>query len=210
MTNLGSGLHLPDDVRQQMLKVCHDLRQPIATIAMLADVALTSSDLSDTVQTRLHQIIAESHRMSELVGTLMSANRHKQALDGGQIAQEVVTALGANFGGSIELSKDADLRFVADADRVAAALHELIDEAMRRAGRDGRVLVRVRRTPEQVCFEIADNRALPADLQGNGAIGQAPSAAEVAAEHGGIFEVATSAELGGALFRLGFAAVESR
>src|SRR3954447_16257375 len=52
---------------EQLRTVCHDLRQPLAAIALLAESAVAETEVSATTQARLNQIAAATEWMSSIV-----------------------------------------------------------------------------------------------------------------------------------------------
>lgn len=187
--------------RQSLREICHDLRQPIATISALAAAARTQPRIPQEVLRRLDQISGEARRMSELVKRLLDDQIVRRLLDAGRVAAEVAATAGVTFPGIIQVIAEAGTIVVADEIALRRAVANLIQNATRAAGPGGTVLVRVRKYRRWVRCEVNDS--------GPG-FGEGPPGMQslgltivdrLVQTHGGRLDVLESS-LGGALLRL--------
>lgn len=148
--------------------VSHELRTPLTvikgTVETLEDGAL------DDVEGRgplLRGMQAETERLIRMVNELLvltragAGNLHLdcERLNAGQVAQrraEGLRKLAAARGVSIAVSAEAGLWVLADADRLAQVLDNLLDNALRYAPAGSVVQVRVWDEAERVLFAVQD------------------------------------------------------
>ena len=193
------------DRREQSIReICHDLRNPIATISALAAAAMTqmsSSDNGTDVRRRLQQIQDETRRMTQLVRQLLDDTTAPRMLDAAVVAGEVAASCRVTFPGTIQVMASAGAKVLVDEVGLRRSLANLVENATRAAGPDGSVLVRVRRARRWIHCEVSDS--------GPG-FGHGPSGSQslgltivdrLARSHGGRLEVCDSS-LGGAMLRL--------
>jgi signal transduction histidine kinase len=193
---------------QSIREICHDLRNPIATIAALAAAAMIEMDASSSpnegraiVGRRLEQIQEEARRMTQLVRQLLEDSTAPRLLDASDVAAEVAASCRVTFPGTIQVIAQAGAMVLVDEIALRRALANLIENATRAAGPDGSVLVRVRRARQWIHCEISDS--------GPG-FGNGPSGSQalgltivdrLARSHGGRLEI-LDGSLGGAMLRL--------
>jgi signal transduction histidine kinase len=189
---------------QSIREICHDLRNPIATISALAAAAMTQVEAPSggpTVRKRLEQIQEETRRMSQLVRRLLEDVTTPSLLDAAVVAGEVAASCRVTFTGTIQVMASAGAMVLADEVGLRRSLANLVENATRAAGASGSVLVRVRRARDWIHCEVSDS--------GPG-FGKGPSGSQslgltivdrLARSHGGRLEVLDS-PLGGAMLRL--------
>jgi signal transduction histidine kinase len=193
---------------QSIREICHDLRNPIATISALAAAAMTEMDTSPSasdekalVRRRLHQIQEETRRMTQLVRQLLEDSTAPRLLDASEVASQVAASCRVTFPGTIQVVAQAGATVLVDEIALRRALANLVENATRAAGPDGSVLVSVRRTRQWIHCEVSDS--------GPG-FGNGPSGTQslgltivdrLARSHGGHLELLES-PLGGAMLRL--------
>jgi signal transduction histidine kinase len=197
----------PGGRREQSIReICHDLRNPIATISALAAAAMIQLDAPSgsggpTVRKRLEQIQEETRRMSQLVRQLLEDAIAPILLDAAVVAGEVAASCRVTFRGTIQVMASAGAMVLVDEVGLRRSLANLVENATRAAGPDGSVLVRVRRARTWIHCEISDS--------GPG-FGKGPSGSQslgltivdrLAQSHGGRLEV-LDGTLGGAMLRL--------
>ena len=156
-----------DDV---LAVVSHDLRTPLSTILMQAEMLTSNPELG-----KVGNAIARSaQRMNRLIGDLLDAS----AINSGQLALEIglcgadepiheaaepfrsmAEARGITLDESVE-ENAGSVR--CDRDRVLQALSNLIDNALRFTPRGGRVCVAAKRMGDSVELEVRDTgRGIP-------------------------------------------------
>jgi two-component system, OmpR family, sensor histidine kinase TctE len=152
----------------------HQLRTPLAGLQTQLDLALGERN-PQALQERLQKVSAGVHRTSHLVHQLLQLARSEadvpmQQLDAAQLARSIAQdaapsaiAAGVDFGFEHEPS-DAPLTIQGNALLLREAITNLIDNAVRYAGRGATITLRARREEGRVCLEVEDNGpGLPAE-----------------------------------------------
>ena len=127
-----------EDPHGQLDPMCHDLRQPLAAIMMLAAAASAEAGVSDTTRVRLEQITVEAEWMSSIIREVprpappprTSTSRHRppDASDAGR----------GDVACQMQLP-DRPVRVRANATLVRRAVANIVDNACRAAGPAARV-----------------------------------------------------------------------
>ncbi len=145
----------------------HQLRTPLAGLQTQLDLALTERDPL-ALQERLQKVSAGVQRASHLVHQLLQLARSEadvpmQPLDAAQLARAIAQdaapaaiAAGVDFGFEHEPG-NAPLMIQGNALLLREALSNLIDNAVRYAGRGATITLRARREEARVCLEVEDN-----------------------------------------------------
>ncbi|MEZ0108741.1 hypothetical protein ABH920_002742 [Catenulispora sp. EB89] len=193
-------------------EVCHDLRQPVAAILMLASAAELRPDVPERVRDVLQEIMSQTEEISATVRQFL--DDAKQGVDGlgepvpcnvAGLAAESVERWRATFDGDLALAAAEDpLHVTVDPVLFKRALGNVLSNGTRAAGDSGRVQVTVRR------FETAEGERAVIEVDDSG-----PGFGNIPAGHGlGLAVVRRTIEaaggsvefaegpLGGALVRL--------
>ena len=145
----------------------HQLRTPLAGLQTQLDLALSERD-PQALQERLQKVSAGVQRSGHLVHQLLQLARSEadvpmQLLDAVQLARSIAQdaapaaiAAGVDFGFEGP-TDEAPLMIQGNALLLREALSNLIDNAVRYAGRGATITLRVRRLATQVCLEVEDN-----------------------------------------------------
>ena len=138
-------------------ELCHDLREPAATIVMLADAAATESGNPLAVRRRLRQIQAQAQWLAALLES--GTNRDEPRLvDVGALVNDCVEhiALSAPHSPTVEVTAAVAL---VEAPPIALrrALANVIANAVRAAGPDGAVEVRIGHQGDFVVVDVEDD-----------------------------------------------------
>ena len=196
------GIATTDQVLRQL---GHDLRQPVAAIAMLASAAGVHRDLPDEVRERLDQITVEARRISDVCRYLLGELDGLEVVDLQEMVTEVVASARVTCSASIDLVTSPVVVRANSVD-VWRALANLIENACRAAGPDGSVLVKVSASAEGARLEVHDS----GPGWGKGPSGTASLGLSIvttnAEMHGGRLETGQS-DLGGAAAHLIFPSV---
>lgn len=178
-------------------ELCHDLLQPVATIGALLAAAQVETKLPRATKDRLNQVSLEVKRLVELChhGLDHGAAHAAVALD--DVVSQVVATAALTAPGTVH-ARTQPAVVGGDSTALRRAVANLLDNAIRAAGRGGEVVATVRVDGPWVRVTVADSGA----GFGTGASGVAGLglriAARVAHDHGGELAVGASVELGGA------------
>jgi signal transduction histidine kinase len=201
---VGSG-RAEDGEAGALQRLGHDLRQPAAAISMLAAVAELHPDVPDEVRDRLGQIRSEARRISDVCRYLLGELDGFELADLSEIAGQVVASARVTCAMAIDLV-DAPVVVRANSVDVWRALANLVENACRAAGTEGRVVVKVVASSEGAQLEVHDS----GPGWGEGPAGTASLGLSIVGSStdasGGRLETGTS-ELGGAVARLVFTSV---
>jgi signal transduction histidine kinase len=146
-------------------EICHDLREPVATIRATAAAALADSELDTQVRRRLEQIAGQADWLASIINDCMRAERQ----DGGdgsadrtanvvRVVNEAVAACRLNWPGEVSVTSPHE--------PVLCAVHPVIlrrvisnvlSNATRAAGPSGVVTVGVNRSQGMTVLIIEDN-----------------------------------------------------
>lgn len=193
-------VHLPSAPELSIRELCHDLRQPIATIAALAEASRINPDLPEEVSQHLSHILKETAQMSELVTHLLSGRVAPVPVDAAKVAAEAVASAQVTYDGMLQVVAEPTT-VVCDELALRRVLANLVENAMRAAGPGGTVVVTVKSMGRWVRFDVADTGpGFGAGPRGTGSYGLAIVDRFMRA-HGGRIEIRRS-HLGGALVRL--------
>ncbi len=144
----------------------HQLRTPLAGLQTQLELALTEKDPL-ALQERLQKVSAGVQRSGHLIHQLLQLARSEadapmQPLDAIQLARSVAQdaapaaiAAGIDFG--FECDEGAPLMIQGNALLLREALCNLIDNAVRYAGRGATITLRARKEGSHVCLEVEDN-----------------------------------------------------
>jgi len=181
-----------------LAELCHDLRHPAAVIDALVAAVQIECELPPKALARLNQIAAESRRIAELCSEVLSGElgTRPPLLRLDCVAAEVVGATQASYAGVTAVT--APVIVAIDDSSARRVVWNLVDNAVRAAGPNGRVLVAVWSTDTHVRLDVADSG--PGFGRGTaGAAGLGLTIVQATARRfGGEVEVGKS-ELGGAL-----------
>jgi signal transduction histidine kinase len=193
-------------------EVCHDLRQPVAAILMLASAAELRPDVPERVRDVLGEIMSQTEEISATVRQFL--DDAKQGVDGlgapvpcnvAGLAAESVERWRATFDGALDLAAAEDpLHVTVDPVLFKRALGNVLSNGTRAAGDTGRVQVTVRRFEtaegERAVIEVDDSGPGFGNIPSGHGLGLAVVRRTIEAA-GGSVELAEG-PLGGALVRL--------
>jgi signal transduction histidine kinase len=154
--------YVPDQPAQ-FKEICHDLRQPIATILMLASAASSESGLPPSVLHRLGQIAEQAEWMSCLLRRSLEddgdAFEVPEVADLREVVSRVAEMARAGFTGSMSIHQVSSSPLLVHADPVLLhrAIGNLLSNAFRAAGPQGSVALRLRRRRGAATVEIEDD-----------------------------------------------------
>ncbi|HSK21326.1 MAG TPA: ATP-binding protein [Longimicrobiales bacterium] len=154
--------------------VAHDLRNPLSTIGMAADLLL--EEVAEPQRQHLERVRRATGRMNELIQNLLDVSR----LDRGQPALDrcpervpELVAEAASMLGPLAAARDIVLETeleeglplaMADAKRLLQVISNLVGNAVKFTDSGGRILIRCAAGSDEVRFAVADTgRGIPAD-----------------------------------------------
>src|SRR5207244_2632875 len=119
-------------------EMAHELRTPLAGVRAEAELALAHARSDQELREALEVVLAGTDRMQAVIDTLLTAARGEGAgAPGSSDAAAVVRAL---EGPGVRVSvPEGTVGVGADQDLVVAALHPLLENAVRHAAREVRV-----------------------------------------------------------------------
>ena len=136
----------------------HDLRQSLAAVQALLSVVKTDPHLSIDADQRLGLVQAEIDWMADL---LMAAGDGEEAplelVDVGAVVEDAWASVAASAACPVELQRDPAVHALTDPVGLRRSARNLIENAVRAAGCDGRVEVRVRVAGQNALVEVADD-----------------------------------------------------
>src|SRR4051794_31982969 len=141
----------PDE--RDISELCHDLRQPIATLVQLA--AASTAELAGPARERMAQIARETRRLCGMVQSVLAAPAVWEPVDLAGIAREVVQSVRTTYGGELDLSAPGPAPVIGQRAQLDRVLSNLIENAAH-AGR-GLVHVEVRTTDGRVRVSVDDD-----------------------------------------------------
>lgn len=138
-------------------ELCHDLREPAATIVMLADAAATESGNPLAVRRRLRQIQAQAQWLAALLESGSNSDEPR-LLEVGALVKDCLEHIALNGPHSPTVEVTVGVALV-EAPPIALrrAVANVIANAVRAAGPDGAIVVRIGHTGEFVAIEVEDD-----------------------------------------------------
>jgi signal transduction histidine kinase len=144
----------------------HDLRNPLATITMGADL-LQELDTSPRIRPHLAALGNAARQMQHLIDQLLDVAKLEHGTLGLALARCEVGALvgavqslfqvrAAEAGVELTATGEPDLAVTADRERVVQVLSNLVGNALKFTPRGGRISIAGRRDGARVLFEVRD------------------------------------------------------
>lgn len=153
--------------RQLTRDASHELRTPLAVIQAHTELALAQAELPPSVQAKLQTILATTQKMNALVGDLLTLGRVDVGVGDvglrfglGEVVEDEVAAL-APLAATRQVALRADLEaagdtVLGDPGRIAQAVRNLIDNAIRYTPAGGRVDVGLQAKGGWVLLQVRD------------------------------------------------------
>lgn len=177
-----------------MRELCHDLIEPAATIRVLAEVAQRDV-VDDDMQLRLSQIVDEAARISSICGYFLERARTNPAVRLDVVAANLASSCRLRYRGVIATVTQS-VTVNVHGGVMTRIVSNLLDNACRAAGDNGRVDINVGRDGDLATITVSDS----GPEHGPAACGRAGLGLSIAgslARHIGGTLTATACDLGG-------------
>jgi signal transduction histidine kinase len=143
-------------------EVCHDMRQPVASIIALADAALSQAAVPLSVRGRLGQVRDQAEWLGDLLQSLVEPPEPKMAEDESCdlscLASDVVEIEAVTYmGGLVMQCGEGDRWVLGNSVELRRAIANLLSNATRAAGPAGEVVVELRHTADRVVLTVDDS-----------------------------------------------------
>lgn len=177
------------DAVQQLLEICHDMRQPVASVFALAAVALAEPDLPAGARERLEQIVGQATWLSDMIDGFLHDAQREEAIDAsrmdacetGRLASrpDVVHILNEVIAAG-RLTCPCDLTVASPAVQVRCTLppvllrrvvSNVLSNAARAAGPSGIVTVQISRRAGLVLVTVEDSGPGFGNIPGGAGLG---------------------------------------
>ena len=187
-------------------ELCHDAKQSLATILLLTSAGQAEVDDREQVLRRLNQIAGQTRWMASLLDDVLSHSDDDIGIvDLSHLLERTVRVATAGFGGTVRLLTDGQSQAVASPRRLGRALTNIVNNAVRAAGPQGCIQIRVVTDARLVAIEVEDDGPGFGALPTVHGIGLAAARRAVASLGGSVRT--GSSPLGGALVRVTLPAV---
>ena len=156
-----------DRERRFVDEASHELRTPLGVLKAEVDLALKGPRSRDELEAALRSIAQETERLRRLTQDLLVLARsdrgrlpvHRADVDVSNVIERVAAEFDdrASKEGVILRISGSNVRAKVDGDRVRQAIENLVDNALRHAGRGGTVEVRADREGERLRVVVTDS-----------------------------------------------------
>ena len=176
-------------------ELCHDLTVPATSIRLLVSAATRESDPDPALRARLRQIADEASRIADICGYFLDPTGRTGPSDLRALAADAAGSARSRYPGAIDVVAETVMAAVHPVD-VGRILANLLDNACRAAGPEGRVRLAVERGEERARMIVADSGpGFGNGESGRASLGLGIVAALVRRNNGGL-QMSTS-DLGG-------------
>lgn len=152
--------------RAFLADAAHELRTPITGVQAATEALLQHGHQLDTEQRqRLERLVlTETHRAGRLINDLLAAARldaglelHLTSVSLPELAQREVERARTLQPATMITITGPNVTVTADAEKIAAVLRNLIDNALRAVSPDGQIMIMVGADPQTAFVDVADN-----------------------------------------------------
>jgi signal transduction histidine kinase len=137
-------------------ELCHDLTMPATSIRLLVSAATRESDPDPALRTRLRQIADEAGRIADICGYFLDPTRRTGPSDLRMLAADAADSARSRYPGTIDVVAETVMAAAHPVD-VVRILANLLDNACRAAGPEGRIRLAVERGEERARMIVADS-----------------------------------------------------
>jgi signal transduction histidine kinase len=146
----------PDDGLHLLRRLCHDVRQELAVIQALVEMAAREPDVPEPAVRRLTQIATQTSYVSEMMRRVVEQTAGLKEVDVAEFVSHVVEDVQLRTGTTCRLEA-APTSLFAEPVLLRRALVNMLDNAVRAAGPSGVVMVRAHPEGTDVVIEIEDS-----------------------------------------------------
>jgi C4-dicarboxylate-specific signal transduction histidine kinase len=145
-----------------LYEICHDMRQPVASIIALADAALSQAAVPSSVRCQLGQVRDQAEWLGELLQRLVEPPHpgmaESESCDLICLASDAVRIEAATYTGNLVLQwGEGDMWVLGNSVELRRAMANLLSNATRAAGPDGKVVVELCRAADRVLLTVDDS-----------------------------------------------------
>lgn len=183
----------------EVRRFAHDLLQPVAIVQAVLAAMRTSESSSGRMHDELSLIENEVRAMAEMCQRQLDLARPPVEIDLAALITAVVERMGVGYGGDIDTEISATPPWSLRSDEVEweRSLVNLIENACRAAGPDGKVVVSMYGDVDVACVSVGDSGpGFGASAAGRSSLGLV-TVSQLVDRHGGHLELRRSS-LGGA------------
>ena len=158
-------------MRRFLADASHELRTPVAALQATAETLLREQPGRPRRDELEAELARGTERLGRLGADLLNLARlqaheplRSETVDLTQLSETLVSETRRRTPARIEIAHSGPTVVVGDPDALSRALRNLVDNAVRAGGGDGRVLVELERSPTRVRATVSDNGpGVPAD-----------------------------------------------
>ncbi len=181
-------------------ELCHDAKQSIATIMLLASAGEAEVDDRERVLRRLDQIAGQTRWMASLLDDVLSEDEDLGVVDVSRELEQTVNVVTAGYGGGLRLMTSTASHALGSPVLLRRAFANVIHNATRAAGHHGCVQVTLVGHGRTVVIEVEDDGPGFGNLPTEHGIGLGVTRRAIES-FGGTLHIGRSG-LGGALVRI--------
>ena len=151
-------------MRRFLADASHELRTPVAALQATAETLLREQPDRPRRDELEAELARGTERLGRLVDDLLNLARlqaneplRSETVDLAQLSETLVTETRRRTPARIEIAHSGPTVVVGDPDALSRALRNLVDNAVRAGGGDGRILVELQRSPTRVRATVSDD-----------------------------------------------------
>ena len=151
-------------MRRFLADASHELRTPVAALQATAETLLREQPDRPRRDELEAELARGTERLGRLVDDLLNLARlqaneplRSETVDLAQLSETLVTETRLRTPARIEIAHAGPTVVVGDPDALSRVLRNLVDNAVRAGGGDGRILVELQRSPTRVRATVSDD-----------------------------------------------------